>query len=200
MSLTGLILPPPFLSWVPQLIHVCFTSLSRPQLRLIHLPATIPIHAPTGTPPPPPGELLEDVKFAETVTPSEDVVMADVTPATTPGLQADSSMATITTNGASTPFSSPDERPSPDDDHKPPPMKRARMHSDADMASLAHVSLVSFLSANAGGLILYDAQSPPALHLRHLWSLVQIHPSHRPSTRQLSVSRSFAFVRAQCVS
>jgi hypothetical protein len=109
--------------------------------------ATILVHAPTGTPPPPPGELLEDVKLAETVSPSEDVVMADVetdTPATTPGLQPDSSMATITTNGASTSCSSPNERPSPDDDHKPPPTKRARMHSDADMASLAHVSLVPF--------------------------------------------------------
>jgi len=116
------------------------------QSLLIRLPATIPFHVPTGTPPPPPGELLEDVKLAEaTSLPSsnEDILMGDAateTPATTPGLLPDSSMATIELNGASTSYSSPNER---DDDHNPPPAKRARMHSDADIASLAHVSLVS---------------------------------------------------------
>lgn len=61
------------------------------------------------------------------------------TPATTPGLLPDSSMATIVSNGASTSHSSPHDH---EDDHKPPPAKRARLHSDADIASLAHVSLV----------------------------------------------------------
>lgn len=107
-------------------------------------PSTIPVHPPAGTPPPPSGDLLEDVKLAETVSVTGDVVMGDVgdamteTPVTTPGLLPDSSMATIVSNGASTSYSSPHNQPLHDDDHKPPPAKRARIHSDADIASLAH--------------------------------------------------------------
>jgi bromodomain-containing factor 1 len=125
------------------LTHVGSTSFCRVTSRVSSdYPATIPVHPPTGTPPPPPGDLLEDVKLAEAST--ADVVMGDAateTPATTPGLFPDSSMATIVSNGASTSYSSPNDHSIPNDDHKPPPAKRARLHSDADMASLAHVSL-----------------------------------------------------------
>ena len=73
---------------------------------------------------------------------TEDIIMGDAvteTPATTPGLLPDSSLATVVSNGASSPHS---PLPQSNDDHKPPPAKRARMHSDADMASLAYVSPV----------------------------------------------------------
>ncbi|KAG6891419.1 hypothetical protein C0992_007198 [Termitomyces sp. T32_za158] len=90
--------------------------------------ATIPIHPPKGTPPPPSGGLLEDVRMAED--PSvpatngvnhDDIVMNDntETPATTPGLHADSSMADIST--PSYPLHEEDQ---------PPPAKRARMESE----------------------------------------------------------------------
>ncbi|KAG6911769.1 hypothetical protein DXG01_000015 [Tephrocybe rancida] len=97
-------------------------------------PATIPIHPPNGTPPPPTGEPFEDVKMAEESSQpitngvhssQDDVVMRDTTetPATTPGLHADSSMADVTSPSY----------PSQEDD-QPPPAKRARMHSEADDA------------------------------------------------------------------
>lgn len=106
-----------------------------------HSQATIPVHPPSGTPPPPPGDLLEDVKLAEATPSSEDVVMGDApieTPATTPALRP---TATVISNGngASTSHSSPHDH---EGDHQPPPAKRARLHSDADMASLTHVSLI----------------------------------------------------------
>jgi bromodomain-containing factor 1 len=61
-----------------------------------------------------------------------DVVMSD---GHTPGISADFSMASI--DGASV-----TTRPYQDDsdDHPEPPTKRARMYSDADMASMTHVS------------------------------------------------------------
>jgi len=69
----------------------------------------------------------------------DDVVMRDAEPETHPtALEADASMSSVTLNGASsTPFAL--AGPQHDDD-QPPPAKRARMHSDADEASLAHVS------------------------------------------------------------
>jgi len=70
----------------------------------------------------------------------DDVVMSDSqTPAATPGISADFSMASI--DGGST--SNTRSYPADSDDHEPP-AKRARMHSDADMASTAHVSLLFF--------------------------------------------------------
>ncbi|PPQ76174.1 hypothetical protein CVT26_009351 [Gymnopilus dilepis] len=55
------------------------------------------------------------------------------TPAATPGISADFSMASI--DGANaTARSYPDDS----DDHQEPPAKRARVHSDADMASMTH--------------------------------------------------------------
>lgn len=65
-----------------------------------------------------------------------DVVMDEHTPATTPGIFND-------TNGIiedpSTAHTTPNDALD-DDDDKPPPAKRPRMHSDADQASIAHVS------------------------------------------------------------
>ncbi|KAF8168327.1 hypothetical protein B0H34DRAFT_670517 [Crassisporium funariophilum] len=116
-------------------------------------PSSIPIHAPSGTPPPPPGDLLEDVKMSEsmqingTVTVHmngngngrDDVVMDDNdahTPATTPGISADFSMASI--DGASS-TSVTRSYPDDSDDHdREPPAKRARMQSDADTGYTAH--------------------------------------------------------------
>lgn len=65
-----------------------------------------------------------------------DVVMDEHTPATTPGIFND-------TNGISEDPSTAHTTPNDvldDDDVKPPPAKRPRMHSDADQASIAHVS------------------------------------------------------------
>ncbi|KAF9535567.1 Bromodomain-containing protein [Crepidotus variabilis] len=106
---------------------------------------TIPIHPPNGTPPPPPGELLEDVKMAESnevngssaphVNGQEDIVMAEdnVTPSATPGISQDFSMASIDAASTSATRSYPD-----DSDDREPPAKRARTHTDADIASTAH--------------------------------------------------------------
>ena len=102
---------------------------------------TIPIH--NGTPPSPPGQLPDDDKTAATNGlvngHSQDVVMDDAdsqTPAATPGISADFSMTSLEGSTQSTTRSYPEDT----DDHEPP-AKRARMHSDADMASLTHVSL-----------------------------------------------------------
>ncbi|KAG6885943.1 hypothetical protein C0993_007445 [Termitomyces sp. T159_Od127] len=91
-------------------------------------PATIPVDPPKGTPPPPSGSLLEDVRMAEDSSVlatngvnHDDIVMNDntETPATTPGFHADSSTADI-----STPSYPPHE------EDQPPPAKRARMESE----------------------------------------------------------------------
>jgi len=96
---------------------------------------TIPIHS--GTPP------GDDVKIVVTNGlvngHSQDVVMGDgdsQTPAATPGISADFSMASLEGSTQSATRSYPEDS----DDHEPP-TKRARKHSDADMASLTHVSL-----------------------------------------------------------
>lgn len=72
----------------------------------------------------------------------EDVAMADInpTPDATPGISAEFSMASI--DGGST--SATRSHPEDSDDHEPP-AKRARTLTDADMASIAHVSFQSFL-------------------------------------------------------
>ncbi|PPQ90468.1 hypothetical protein CVT25_014986 [Psilocybe cyanescens] len=69
-----------------------------------------------------------------------DVVMGDShIPAATPGISADFSMASIdhpatNGNGSSTRSYHDDS----DNEHDEPPAKRARVHSDADMASMTH--------------------------------------------------------------
>lgn len=105
-------------------------------------PAAIPIHPPNGTPPPPPGDLLDDVKMAEQlpngVHHDTDVHMDDVEaqPPTSPAT-AEPSAPGITTSGSSTP------RPASqldDGEHQPPPAKRPRVHSDVDKASFSQNS------------------------------------------------------------
>ncbi|KAI0932453.1 hypothetical protein AcW2_001080 [Taiwanofungus camphoratus] len=124
-------------------------------------PATIPIEPPKGTPPPPTGELLEDVRMAEEVLPTKDsdVHMADgdaQSPSINglPNGQNLESLAAMSTSlhavsssdtaidslAASSPYlnnTTPNEHER-DDDDKPPPAKRARKYSDADKASLAN--------------------------------------------------------------
>ncbi|KAG5719332.1 hypothetical protein E4T56_gene13287 [Termitomyces sp. T112] len=98
-------------------------------------PATIPIHPPKGTPPPPSGDLLEDVKMVEDSpvlatnghSSHDDVVMNDntETPATTPGFPADSYVADIATPSYP-----------PHEEDQPPPAKRARMESEPNEVML----------------------------------------------------------------
>ncbi len=110
--------------------------------------ATIPVHAPHGTPPPETGDLLEDVKMAEQVAvpngvqPDTDVHMEDgERHPPTPPEAAETSLGSVDASGVSTPrpFSQMD-----DGEHQPPPAKRARMLSDADKASFTHVSILMF--------------------------------------------------------
>lgn len=120
---------------------------------------TIPIHAPNGTPPPPTGELLHDVKIAEepngfhaSVSPHLNVANGDVvmnnaedqtTPVATP--KAESSDVSMSFDNTGSQSSTDNTRRNNDDESRPPPAKRARMHSDADRASMTHVSPVSIV-------------------------------------------------------
>ena len=129
---------------------------------LIIFSASIPINPPSGTPPPPPSELLKDVQMSEEPLPNGshhdgpngDIIMNDarVTTSPTPDGPPDSSIASADGSQTDALMSS---HPSPDDhdEDKPRPAKRARMHSDADQASLAHVSSCHFLYASMGVLI-----------------------------------------------
>lgn len=120
--------------------------------------ATIPVEPPHGTPPPPPGELLEDVRMAEgQPTENGDVQMTngDAKSPHVNGLSnghepapanvsislpavSSSETAVDALAAASSPY--PNNTTSEPDDDKPPPAKRARKHSDAERASLANVS------------------------------------------------------------
>jgi len=133
----------------------------QPQVGTPTDPATIPIEPPKGTPPPPAGELLEDVRMAEESLPTKesDVQMADAdanaeakplnghangltleSSAPPTSLPAVSSSQTAVDSLAS-PY--PNNTTSDNDDDKPPPAKRARKYSDAERASLANVSILS---------------------------------------------------------
>ena len=123
---------------------------------------TIPIAPPHGTPPPPQGELLEDVKMSEqnAPVPGGDVEMtessgkanglpngqAHESPVATPGSPSipaavSSSETAVDSHPASSPYANNTNANNDDDDHdKPPPAKRARKYSDAERASLANVS------------------------------------------------------------
>jgi hypothetical protein len=59
----------------------------------------------------------------------------DATPVTIPGVQV---FFGIFNGGTSTSHTSP---PDDEEEMQPPPAKRRRVHSDADQASLAHVSI-----------------------------------------------------------
>ncbi|KAF8895045.1 Bromodomain-containing protein [Gymnopilus junonius] len=80
--------------------------------------------------------VLDDVKIDAQLNghSTQDVVMSDAqTPVATPGISADFSMASIDATNA-TARSYPDDN----DEQQEPPAKRARVHSDADMASMTH--------------------------------------------------------------
>ncbi|KAI0343894.1 Bromodomain-containing protein [Trametopsis cervina] len=114
-----------------------------PQLGTPVDPDTIPIEPPKGTPPPAQGELLEDVKMAESI-PAGDIQM-DEADASSPNDVADNTAtsappvpsSTVESLAASSPYSNVSPN---DDDVQPPPAKRARKHSDADEASLANTA------------------------------------------------------------
>ncbi|OCH96602.1 Bromodomain-containing protein [Obba rivulosa] len=124
-------------------------------------PATLPIEPPKGTPPPPTGQLLEDVRMAEEPLPSQgsDVHMADdaanssagavvpnghahespaATPMSTSLPAVPSSETAVQSHDASSPYPNNINSNNNDDDDKPPPAKRQRKHSDADRASVAN--------------------------------------------------------------
>ncbi|PFH50751.1 hypothetical protein AMATHDRAFT_47670 [Amanita thiersii Skay4041] len=130
---------------------------------------SIPINPPHGTPPPPPGELLKDVQMAE-LNQQHDVSMEDgraQSSATTPEVPPES---LVPSAEGSQHDASMSNHPSPvvntnidDGDIKPPPSKRARVHSDADIASLAHSATPPPASvvSNAGSPPPFPPHSPP---------------------------------------
>ncbi|KAF7982061.1 hypothetical protein HWV62_30348 [Athelia sp. TMB] len=115
-------------------------------------PASIAIEPPSGTPPPPTGELLEDVKMAEetaeapALEPVADVNMAELA---APNGRETNKRSREATPVASDPTAAPDNTgapppPSPsthessineDDGSVPPPAKRARTFSENDLGS-----------------------------------------------------------------
>ncbi|EJD04035.1 Bromodomain-containing protein [Fomitiporia mediterranea MF3/22] len=117
-------------------------------------PASIPIAPPKGTPPPPAGQLLEDVRMAEQATPalSGESPVAEANGSS--GMNGVKHEEKNGVNGHAAPSSADDmnvDTPVPpssrqpdahdavlDDASQPPPAKRARKLSDADQASLAH--------------------------------------------------------------
>ncbi|KIM84571.1 hypothetical protein PILCRDRAFT_387920 [Piloderma croceum F 1598] len=124
----------------------CPIQISRPDTKT--LLASIAIDPPHGTPPPPPGELLEDVKMAEdSSTQHLDVQMADVGPngrlsekrSREPTPVAASFSTVVDSIGASTSYTTPNEYSTQEDEGSvPPPAKRARTFSDPDQASIMH--------------------------------------------------------------
>lgn len=118
---------------------------------------SIPIAPPKGTPPPPTGELLMDVQMAEQATPapSGEPLVAEMDGSKgVNGVNGMTAEKESEINGLAYPESAEDmnvdtpvaslSRTEDDADSgdfsQPPPAKRARKLSDADQASLAHVS------------------------------------------------------------
>lgn len=144
-------------STVPQVTTPCdpspslFLPFPLPAYHPLLLSDSIPIHPPHGTPPPPPGELLDDVKMAEDPTlnghpngHAYDIDMRDAsqTPAATPGISQDFSMASIDGSGSNT-----RSYPNDDEDHEPP-AKRMRTNFES---ITPHVSFRVFLSVRRSG-------------------------------------------------
>ncbi|KAI0639197.1 Bromodomain-containing protein [Trametes polyzona] len=102
-----------------------------PQVSTPADPDSIPIDPPHGTPPPPQGELLADVKMAEENASAKgaDVEMSDA-----------SGQANGLPNGQTSYANSVNANNDDNDDDKPPPAKRARKYSDAERASLANTA------------------------------------------------------------
>lgn len=118
-----------------------------------------------------------------------DIIMEEHTPATTPGVSGGSFSGTNGSTAHTTPNDILD-----DDDDKPPPAKRARVHSDADQASIAHVSLFSSCTPFLGVLIFLSPSESLQLH-HHLqlppWRrLFLLHPQ-----ATISLPQCLALVR-----
>ncbi|EKM60891.1 uncharacterized protein PHACADRAFT_247110 [Phanerochaete carnosa HHB-10118-sp] len=107
-------------------------------------PASIPVNPPKGSPPPPEGELMQDVKMAEELQsePADDAMVEADAPALNQAVPtASTSLPAVSPSAPAVEASSPYSNSSPnDDDIQPPPAKRARKHSDADQASLANTA------------------------------------------------------------
>jgi len=87
----------------------------------------------------------------------QDTVMTDAdehTPAATPAL---SGSFTADSMGASTSHTTPND--ADDDEDKPRPAKRPRVHSDADRASIPHVSSLFYCALF--GVLIFAIKSPP---------------------------------------
>lgn len=120
-------------------------SSTRAQLATPANPATIPIEPPHGTPPPPTGQLLEDVEMAEkTQNEYEDEFGTNGVKGeeSVNGINGQSAVVEADKMSVDTPVAS-SSRMSESRDvlgemDQPPPAKRARKLSDADQASLAH--------------------------------------------------------------
>jgi bromodomain-containing factor 1 len=127
-------------------------------------PNSIPIHPPHGTPPPPPGELLEDVKMAEQPIMNGhanghgydiDMREASHTPAATPGISQDFSMASIDGSGSNT-------RSYPNDDEdEEPPAKRMRTNFDSATPHSATPPPASAMSYAPSSAVLPPASAAP---------------------------------------
>lgn len=183
-------------------------------LRAHDVQDSIPIAPPHGTPPPPLGELLEDVKMAEEISPpkAEDVEMSGTsgkanglpngqtndTPVATPvspSLPAavSSSETAVDSHAASSPYANNTNANNDDDDHdKPPPAKRARKYSDAERASLANVS-TSFLLCAIMGVLIYILSSFRSED-RYSTSSLRLSPSSDKRQRSSGVQWSLHFV------
>lgn len=128
--------------------------------------ASIDIDPPKGTPPPAPGQLLEDVKMSEEngdvpmteggpnghhVEPQSHPTKRSRSPSPVAQIPAASSSATV---NSAVSYASPNEVSMQEDDGSvPPPAKRARTFSDLDQASVVHVSTIFSPYAVAGVLI-----------------------------------------------
>lgn len=211
---------------------------------------SIPISPPKGTPPPPVGQLLEDVQMAEQASPTTPVngiatngvlpkteltdVEMSAPPPTTNGIHAHATPDTqdsvaspqdtskpqstlpssvsepsssakdtpeVTVASNSLPNNLTRDAPSMDaDDDSQPPTKRARRLSDADRASLDHVSLACYLSGALG--VLTRSQRPSmvirALQLQSL--RLQLLPHRHLTLRghpSLRISIALASMRSE---
>ncbi|KAI9057179.1 Bromodomain-containing protein [Trametes sanguinea] len=118
-----------------------------PQISTPADPDSIPIAPPHGTPPPPQGELLEDVKMAEQNAPANG---ADVEMSETSG------QANGLPNGQTSYANSVNANNDDNDDDKPPPAKRARNTSLPLCAAMGRANLPS------PHRVLKTATPPPA--------------------------------------
>lgn len=134
--------------------HPCLTRMA------LASADSIPIAPPSGTPPPPAGQLLEDVRMAEeaTSTSSGESPVAELNggravngvngakEGEANGINGHAHIAAADDMNVDTPVASMSRQSGSQDTEtgdtsQPPPAKRARKLSDAEQASLAHVSI-----------------------------------------------------------